>query len=80
MIDLSGEKAIDKLAELIADRVAAKLSERQERRYLSREEFAEVHGLGMRTVDRAIAEGRLEIERSGRRVLIPSNAKIKPSN
>lgn len=80
MIDLSGEQAIDKLAELIADRVAAKLSERQERRYLSREEFAEVHGLGMRTVDRAIAEGRLEIERSGRRVLIPSNAKIKPSN
>jgi hypothetical protein len=70
------ENSLDRLAEAIADRVAAKLSERAARKFLSREEFATVHGLGMRTIDRAIAEGRLAIERSGRRVMIPANAKI----
>ena len=73
MIDLN-QSTLDQLADIIAERVAAKLAER---RFLSREEFAQVHGLGMRTIDRAIAEGRLQIERSGRRVLIPSNAKIR---
>jgi excisionase family DNA binding protein len=79
MIDLS-QSTLDQLADIIAERVAAKLAERAERRFLSREEFAQVHGLGMRTVDRAIAEGRLQVERSGRRVLIPSNAKIHAAN
>jgi excisionase family DNA binding protein len=70
------ENSLDQLADAIADRVAAKLAERAERKYLSREEYAQIHGLGMRTIDRAIAEGRLTVERSGRRVMIPANAKI----
>ena len=79
MIDLN-QTTLDQLADIIAERVAAKLAERAERRFLSREEFAHLHGLGKRTIDRAIAEGRLQIERSGRRVLIPSNAKIKAAS
>jgi len=79
MIELN-QSTLDQLADIIAERVAAKLAERAERRCLSREEFAQVHGLGMRTIDRAIAEGRLQIERSGRRVLIPSNAKIQAAS
>ena len=79
MIDLD-QSTLDQLADAIAERVAAKLAERAERRYLSPKEFAQVHGLGKRTIDRAIAEGRLPIERSGRRVLIPSTAKIQAAN
>jgi excisionase family DNA binding protein len=70
------ENSLEQLADAIADRVYAKLAERAERKYLSREEYAQIHGLGMRTIDRAIAEGRLTVERSGRRVMIPANAKI----
>jgi excisionase family DNA binding protein len=70
------ENSLEQLADAIAERVAAKLAERAERKYLSREEYAQIHGLGMRTIDRAIAEGRLTVERSGRRVMIPANAKI----
>jgi hypothetical protein len=76
LLDVLDEKSIDQLAEQIADRVAAKLSERAARKYVSREEYAQAHGLGMRTIDRAIAEGRLTVERSGRRVMIPADAKI----
>ena len=70
------ENSLEQLAETIADLVAAKLAARAERKFLSREEYAQIHGLGMRTIDRAIAEGRLTVERSGRRVMIPANAKI----
>ena len=70
------EKTIDELAEIIAVRVADKLAQRAARKFISREEFATMHGLGMRTIDRAIAEGRLAVERSGRRVMIPADAKI----
>ena len=71
------KEEIELLADMLADRVTAKLAERAERKFLSREEYAKVHGLGVRTIDRAIAEGCLKFERSGRRVLIPSNAKIE---
>lgn len=76
LLDVLDEKSIDQLAGLIADRVAAKLSERAARKYVSREEYAQIHGLGIRTIDRAIAAGRLAVERSGRRVMIPVDAKI----
>ncbi len=68
---------LDAFIEAIANRMVEKLAERASRKYLSRDEFAKVHGLGKRTVDRAIAEGRLAVERSGRRVLIPADAKIQ---
>jgi hypothetical protein len=70
------ENSLDQLAEAIADRVAAKLAERAERKFVSREQYSQIHGLGMRTIDRAIADGRLVVERSGRRVMIPADAKI----
>jgi hypothetical protein len=75
-MDVLDERAIDLLAETIADRVASKLAERASRKFISREEFSTIHGLGMRTIDRAIAEGRLVVERVGRRVMIPAGAKI----
>lgn len=68
---------LEAFIEAIADRVVQKLAERASRKYLSREEFAQVNGLGMRTVDRAIKEGRLAVERAGRRVMIPADAKIQ---
>jgi hypothetical protein len=71
---------LDQLVEKIADKVVEKIHERSQRRFVSREEFAKSRGLGMRTVDRAIAEGKLEVERVGRRVMIPANAQISQSN
>lgn len=76
MLDLTRIDAIEKLADLVAERVAAKLAMQNQRRFISRKEYAEVHGLGMRTIDRAIAENRLSIRRSGRRVLIDITAEI----
>ena len=68
---------LEQLAEFLAERVARKLSDQPQRRFLNRVEYAEVHGLGLRTVDRAIAEGRLAVERVGSRVMIPVNATIQ---
>jgi excisionase family DNA binding protein len=77
MIDLTQAITIEKLADAIADRLADRLTKR--RKLLSREEYAAVNGLGVRTVDRAIQEGRLQVERIGRRVLIPADNEIAPS-
>ena len=70
------KEEIEELAEILAERIASKLSERAQRRYLSRDEFAKSRGLGVRTVDRAIAENRLAVERVGRRIMIPTDATI----
>lgn len=67
---------LEQLADLVAERVALKLSERAQRRFISREEFAQSRGLGMRTIDRAISEKRLAFEKVGRRVMIPADASI----
>ena len=39
-------------------------------------EFAKARGIGLRTVRRAIAQGRLPVERVGRTVLIPVNTHV----
>ncbi len=66
------------LAEAVAKRVVAEISDQVKQQMVSREEFAKRRGISLRTVDRALAEGRLEFERLGRRVTIPVNAKISP--
>ncbi len=76
MIGFTDEESLGRLADLIAERVATKLAEKTQRRFVSREEFAKSNGLGMRTVDRAISENRLPVERVGRRVMIPAGAMI----
>lgn len=76
MIDLTRADVLEKLAELVAERVASKLATQSKRKFISRKEYALTHGLGMRTVDRAIAENRLPIRRTGRRVLIDVGAEI----
>jgi len=70
--------AMELLADMVADRIAAKLANQPQRRFLSRKEYALSRGLGVRTVDRAIAQNRLATTRHGGRVLIPADAEIKP--
>jgi hypothetical protein len=62
---------IEALAEAIADKLASR-----QRRHLSPKDYALANSLGERTVYRAIAEGRIEHQRAGRRVLIPVDAQI----
>jgi excisionase family DNA binding protein len=61
--------------EQLATAIAAKLATSQPK-YLSPKDYALTHSLGGRTVYRAIAEGRIDHQRCGRRVLIPVDAKI----
>lgn len=75
---LIDDQWLHKVADLVADRVLKKL--RSQPRMVTREEYAAAQSLGVRTVDRAIAEGRLRVERVGRRVLIPVDAEIQSPN
>lgn len=59
----------------LATAIAAKLATTQPK-YLSPKAYATTHSIGGRTVYRAIAEGRIDHQRCGRRVLIPVDAKI----
>lgn len=76
MVETLDDQWLNKVADVIADRVLKKL--RSQPRMLTREEYATARSIGVRTVDRAIAEGRLRVERVGRRVLIPIDAEIQP--
>ena len=76
MITLDAEQ-LQELANMVADRLADRLAHRSACRFLTRREYAQAHRLGIRTVDRAIAENRLDTQRQGRRVLIPADAQIR---
>jgi excisionase family DNA binding protein len=60
--------------DLLAATLAAKLP--LQLKYIAPKTYAATHSLGERTVYRAIAEGRIDHQRCGRRVLIPVDAKI----
>ncbi|MFO0921211.1 MAG: helix-turn-helix domain-containing protein [Pirellulales bacterium] len=74
------EQQIEALAGMIADKVADKIARAANKRYVSRKEFAKATGLGVRTVDRMITQGRLEHSKQGRRVLIPVNEMSRLGN
>lgn len=65
------EVDLDWLAMMLAQRL--QILARQE---LSPAEYARNHGIGLRTVYRALSENRLAHSRAGRRILIPASAKI----
>ncbi len=67
------EQQLEALAGMVAKRVLEELAQVANKRYLSRDEFASETGLGVRTIDRMIAEGRLSAVKEGRRVLIPKD-------
>ena len=71
------ERILNTLAERVADRVERRVIQCMQRRFISREEFAKQRGIGLRSVDRAIAQGRLESTQVGRRRLIPIDAVIQ---
>ncbi len=66
---------LELFAEMVADRLFLKLN--SAKRFVSPAEYAASHSLGKRTVDRYLAEGRLEHRRAGRRILIPIDAEIR---
>lgn len=73
-LDKLAEYLIAKLAEPLADKVAEKLA--SGKRYLSPAQYALSRSVGKRTVDRALANGKLPYKRVGRRVLIAIDADI----
>lgn len=77
MIDFTNAETLERLADLIADRVAGRVAAEARRKYVSREEYARIHDIGVRTVDRAIKQNRLPVRRTGSRVQIDPNAEIE---
>ena len=73
---MTPKEFIDLLADQVATRVAIRMESKLSQQFISREEFAQRHGIGLRSVDRAIKQGRLESTQMGRRRLIPVDAKI----
>lgn len=73
---MTPKEFIDLLADQVAIKVANRIENKLSQQYISREEFAQRRGIGLRSVDRAIAQGRLESTQVGRRRLIPVDAKI----
>ncbi|MCU0719664.1 MAG: hypothetical protein MUC83_08160 [Pirellula sp.] len=76
-IHSENEQLITALADAISDRVVVRILEAIQRKHISRQEYATMHGIGLRTVDRAIQEKRLSVTRAGRRILIDANAVIE---
>ncbi|MCC7334035.1 MAG: hypothetical protein IT422_03000 [Pirellulaceae bacterium] len=64
MIDLTSADAIEKLADLVAERVAAKLKSESSRVLVSRDELAAITGLGVRSIDRMAKGGSFEKDRT----------------
>ncbi len=69
----AGLARIEKRLEAKIEEVIEAITKQSTKRFISREEFASETGLGVRTIDRMIAEGRLSAVKEGRRVLIPKN-------
>ncbi len=79
MIDINEQSTLDRLADLIADRIALKLAQRSDRVLVSREELAALTGLGVRTIDRMAAGGSDEkIRGTENRVWRASSIKLDP--
>lgn len=77
IVRLDDEQIIVALADAISQRVVERILEATKRKYISRQQYAAMHGIGLRTVDRAIQQNRLSVTRTGRRVLIDVNAVIE---
>ncbi len=75
--DIDLEKLIESVVDKVADRIHQRVADAIQRKYVSREDFARNRGIGLRSVDRAISEGRLESTQIGRRRLIPVDAVIR---
>ncbi len=78
MIDLTQEATLDRLAELLADRITAKLQAQQSQVLVSREELAAITGLGKRTIDRMGNGGSWEKDKSKNKVWRESAIKLDP--
>lgn len=78
MIDLTQPDALEKLADLVADRVVERINSEQQSVLVSREELARITGLGVRTIDRMAAGGSREKDASGKEIWRESLIKLKP--
>lgn len=79
MIDFTQAETIERLADLVAERVAQKLQAKQTQVLVSREELAALTGIGKRTIDRMAKGGSMEIDkRTGQRVWRESTVKLEP--
>lgn len=67
---------LEQLADMVAERVAAKLETRQE--LISREQLSAITGIGLRTIDRMCAGGSWEKDRHGRKIWRESAVKLEP--
>ena len=79
MIDLTDTETLDKLADMVADRVARRMNEQSQRVLVSREELAKLTGCGVRTIDRMANGGSWEKDKlTGARVWRESSVKLEP--
>jgi len=69
---------LEKLADLLADRVVERIHSEQQTVLVSREELAKLTGLGVRTIDRMSAGGSREKDASGNEIWRESSIKLEP--
>lgn len=79
MISLTDPDALERLADLVADRVAKRLNDQSQQVLVSREELAKLTGCGVRTIDRMANGGSWEKDKlTGERVWRDSSVKLDP--
>lgn len=78
MIDLTQPDTLNKLADLLADRVFERINLEQSRLLVSREELSTLTGLGLRTIDRMAAGGSWEKDERGQKYWRESAIKLEP--
>ncbi len=79
MISLTDAETLDRLADLLADKVAKRLNDQSQRVLVSREELAQLTGCGVRTIDRMASGGSWEKDKlTGKRVWRDSSVKLEP--
>ncbi len=78
MIDLTQPDTLEKLADLLAERVIERINTEQSRVLVSREELSALTGLGMRTIDRMAAGGSWEKDERGNKQWRESAIKLEP--
>jgi hypothetical protein len=78
MIDLSRSDALEKLADLVASRVAERLGLKAEQAFVSRRELSELTGLSVPSIDRMAAGGHWVKRPDGSREWRETLVKLRP--
>lgn len=78
MIDLTRPDIIERLADLVAQRVAERIGLKTEKVYISRQELSELTGFSVASIDRMAAGGHWIKHKDGSREWRETSVKLRP--